>query len=436
MLASNIQKVKFEFKFNNRKFAFLIFVVSISKLWFWSLTIISIFELHDRFVVYHICNVMFAFFIIACVVASNLNMLIDFHFLNVHFDLRHWRSMIESKRIWSYKRRKMMSWLCELWAHWWSHDWTSHWWKFDRDQSLKMNVLIDYYNDMFFYFDILSSTLENWSDKLKLSSKETFLCFEKNNFQFFSSEKSKSYAKRLIDNQEIRFNFDFQFIARRALKLFVVHFLKLLCLSLIELAFSIVVIYDYFYLSCIIIIEIFEVKYDFFARNLWLTIELDNLIELFIFDMTSERIMKIKFVVEKMKSKCCLSSMIFDSWVILIDRKYSSNLKDCMKWWEALIDSSTRDWYDHLRSSWWENISLRVSFNSILRYFIRVVLILLHNRFSCFDFSRLYDLSSSNRCNYSSIDLFDCARRDRDFALMSSRSLSQVNLFKQSRRKI
>jgi len=85
MFAPGIPDVMSEFHSTNTQLASFVVSVYVLGYAFGPLIIAPFSELYGRLIVYHVCNVMFVVFTIACAVSSNLNMLIGFRFLEGTF---------------------------------------------------------------------------------------------------------------------------------------------------------------------------------------------------------------------------------------------------------------------------------------------------------------------------------------------------------------
>lgn len=85
MFAPGIPAVMSEFQSTNTELASFVVSVYVLGYAFGPLIIAPFSELYGRLIVYHVCNVMFVIFTVACAVASNLNMLIGFRFLEGTF---------------------------------------------------------------------------------------------------------------------------------------------------------------------------------------------------------------------------------------------------------------------------------------------------------------------------------------------------------------
>ncbi|KAL8724515.1 MAG: hypothetical protein Q9181_006793, partial [Wetmoreana brouardii] len=80
MFAPGIPEVMIEFRSNNVELASFVVSVYVLGYAFGPMVIAPLSELYGRLPVYHVCNVMFVIFTIACAVSSNLNMLIAWRF--------------------------------------------------------------------------------------------------------------------------------------------------------------------------------------------------------------------------------------------------------------------------------------------------------------------------------------------------------------------
>lgn len=85
MFAPGVPEVMAQFKSNNDELASFVVSVYVLGYAFGPLIIAPLSELYGRLVIYHICNIMFVILTVACAVASNLNMLIGFRFLEGTF---------------------------------------------------------------------------------------------------------------------------------------------------------------------------------------------------------------------------------------------------------------------------------------------------------------------------------------------------------------
>ena len=85
MLAPAVPEVMTEFKSTNLELASFVVSVYILGYAFGPIIIAPLSELYGRIPVYHVCNVLFIVFTVACAVSSNLNMLIGWRFLQGTF---------------------------------------------------------------------------------------------------------------------------------------------------------------------------------------------------------------------------------------------------------------------------------------------------------------------------------------------------------------
>ena len=81
MFAPGVPEVMKEFKSDNVQLASFVVSIYILGYAFGPLVVAPLSELYGRLPMYHICNLMFVIFTIACAVSSNLNMLIGFRFI-------------------------------------------------------------------------------------------------------------------------------------------------------------------------------------------------------------------------------------------------------------------------------------------------------------------------------------------------------------------
>ncbi|KAL8706973.1 MAG: hypothetical protein Q9201_000021 [Fulgogasparrea decipioides] len=80
MFAPGIPEVMTEFRSNNVELASFVVSVYVLGYAFGPMVLAPLSELYGRLPVYHVCNVMFVIFTVACAVSSNLNMLIAWRF--------------------------------------------------------------------------------------------------------------------------------------------------------------------------------------------------------------------------------------------------------------------------------------------------------------------------------------------------------------------
>ena len=81
MFAPGVPEVMSEFHSTNKELASFVVSVYILGYAFGPLLVAPLSELYGRLPIYHVCNVLFVIFTIACAVSSNLSMLIAFRFL-------------------------------------------------------------------------------------------------------------------------------------------------------------------------------------------------------------------------------------------------------------------------------------------------------------------------------------------------------------------
>lgn len=81
MFAPGVPEVMKEFKSDNEQLASFVVSIYILGYAFGPLAVAPLSELYGRLPVYHVCNALFVVFTIACALATNLNMLIGFRFL-------------------------------------------------------------------------------------------------------------------------------------------------------------------------------------------------------------------------------------------------------------------------------------------------------------------------------------------------------------------
>ena len=85
MLAPAVPQVMTEFKSTNQELASFVVSVYVLGYAFGPLLIAPLSELYGRVPVYHVCNILFIIFTVACGLSSNLNMLIGWRFLQGTF---------------------------------------------------------------------------------------------------------------------------------------------------------------------------------------------------------------------------------------------------------------------------------------------------------------------------------------------------------------
>lgn len=81
MLAPGVPLVMEEFKTDNQMLATFVVSVFVLGFAFGPLLTAPMSELYGRTIVYHVCNILFTIFTVACALATNMNMLIAFRFL-------------------------------------------------------------------------------------------------------------------------------------------------------------------------------------------------------------------------------------------------------------------------------------------------------------------------------------------------------------------
>ena len=85
MFAPGVPEVMSEFDSTNIELASFVVSIYVLGYAFGPLLIAPLSELYGRLVIYHSCNVLFVIFTVACALATNLNMLIGFRFLEGTF---------------------------------------------------------------------------------------------------------------------------------------------------------------------------------------------------------------------------------------------------------------------------------------------------------------------------------------------------------------
>ena len=85
MLAPAVPQVMDEFRSTNQELASFVVSVYVLGYAFGPILVAPLSELYGRVPVYHVCNVLFIVFTVACAVSSNLNMLIGWRFLQGTF---------------------------------------------------------------------------------------------------------------------------------------------------------------------------------------------------------------------------------------------------------------------------------------------------------------------------------------------------------------
>ncbi|KAI4209543.1 MAG: hypothetical protein LQ351_007534 [Letrouitia transgressa] len=304
MFAPGVPEVMTEFKSTNIELASFVVSIYILGYAFGPLVIAPMSELYGRLWVYHVCNLGFIIFTVACAVASDINMLTAFRFFEGLFGSApvtigggSIADMIVQE-----KRGKVMS----IWV---------------------MGPLLG---------PIIGPVAGGYLSEAKgwrwvfwviaiaagaISLVALFLLRET-----YPPVLLKRKAKKLrqeTGNNNLRAKFTSDLPPGELFRLAIVRPLKMLCLSPIVLALStfMAVVYGYLYLLFTTITEVFEQNYGFSSGAVGLTylgIGVGNVAGLFIFGMASDRIVKRLTKNGEMKPEYRLPPMIPGAFVIPI----------------------------------------------------------------------------------------------------------------------
>ncbi|KAL8791737.1 MAG: hypothetical protein Q9195_005675 [Heterodermia aff. obscurata] len=302
MFAPGIPDVMDEFHSTNNELASFVVSVYILGYAFGPLIIAPLSELYGRVVIYHTCNIMFVIFTVACAVASNLNMLIGFRFLQGTFGsapLTIGGGSIADMII-QERRGAVMA----VWA-------------MGPLMGPVIGPVIGGYLSqakgwrwVFWLIAIVAGTITIMG---LFVLRETYP-------PVLLERKAKKLRKE-TGNQDLRSKLASDLTPTELFKLAIIRPAKLLFLSPIVLALStfIAVVYGYLYLLFTTITNVFETVYHFSAGSVGLTylgLGLGCFVGLFAFGMASDRIMKAKSAAGEMKPEYRLPPMIPGAWAI------------------------------------------------------------------------------------------------------------------------
>lgn len=304
MLAPAVPEVMTEFKSTNEELASFVVSVYILGYAFGPITIAPLSELYGRVPVYHVCNVLFIVFTIACAVSSNLNMLIGWRFLQGTFGscpLTIGGGTI-SDMIIQQKRGGVMA----IWA-----------------LGPLMGPVIGPVAGGYlaqakgwrWIFWVIAMAAGVITISAFLSLRETYP-------PIILERKAKKLRKE-TGNENLRSKLASPLSPAALFKVSIVRPMKLLFFSPIVLALStyMAVVYGYLYLLFTTITEVYENQYHFSQGSVGLTylgIGVGSLFGVVIFGIASDRILKAKSKTGEMKAEYRLPPMIPGSFIIPI----------------------------------------------------------------------------------------------------------------------
>ncbi|KAG6994163.1 hypothetical protein G7Y79_00046g082140 [Physcia stellaris] len=304
MFAPGVPEVMSEFESTNIVLASFVVSIYVLGYAFGPLIIAPLSELYGRLVIYHACNVLFVIFTIACALATNLNMLIGFRFLEGTFGsapLTIGGGTIADMIV-QQKRGAVMS----VWA---------------------MGPLMG---------PVIGPVIGGYLSEAKgwrwvfwliaiVGGAITIIGFVvlRETYSPVLLERKARKLRKETGNPALRSKLASKLSPGELFKLSIVRPMKLLVFSPIVLALStfMAVVYGYLYLLFTTITNVFEGNYGFSAGTVGLTylgIGLGCFVGLFMFGMASDRIMKAKSAAGEMKPEYRLPPMIPGAWTIPI----------------------------------------------------------------------------------------------------------------------
>ncbi|KAI4224359.1 MAG: hypothetical protein L6R40_008451 [Gallowayella cf. fulva] len=304
MFAPGIPEVMTEFKSDNVELASFVLSVYILGFAFGPMVLAPMSEEYGRTIVYHVCNILFVVFTIACAVSSNLNMLIAWRFFEGLFGSAP--LTIGGGTIADIIVQEKRGGIMAIWA-----------------MGPLMGPVIGPvaggflsqakgWRWVFWLITIVAGTI-TVSAFIFLSETYPPILLERK-------------AKRLrteTGNPNLRSKLGSDLSPRDRFKLAIVRPFKLLLFSPIVLALStfMAVVYAYLYLLFTTITEVFESTYHFSSGAVGLTylgIGIGSFIGLLVFGAASDRIVQYKSKNGEMKPEYRLPPMIPGAWVIPI----------------------------------------------------------------------------------------------------------------------
>lgn len=331
MFAPGVPEVMSEFDSTNIELASFVVSIYVLGYAFGPLIIAPLSELYGRLVIYHTCNVLFVIFTIACALATNLNMLIGFRFLEGTFGsapLTIGGGTIADMIV-QQKRGAVMS----VWA-----------------MGPLMGPVIGpviggYLTEakgwrwVFWLIAIVVRIrLLHRHKKVLIPQAGAitiigFVVLRETYPQILLERKAKKLRKE-TGNPALRSKLASKLSPGELFKVSIIRPMKLLVFSPIVLALStfMAVVYGYLYLLFTTITNVFEGNYGFSAGTVGLTylgIGLGCFVGLFLFGIASDRIMKAKSAAGEMKPEYRLPPMIPGAWTIPIGCRHPPDEEVC-----------------------------------------------------------------------------------------------------------
>ncbi|KAL9074973.1 MAG: hypothetical protein Q9161_001903 [Pseudevernia consocians] len=304
MLAPAVPEVMTEFKSTNQELASFVVSVYILGYAFGPITIAPLSELYGRVPVYHVCNVLFIVFTIACAVSSNLNMLIGWRFLQGTFGscpLTIGGGTI-SDMIIQQKRGGVMA----IWA-------------LGPLMGPVIGPVAGGYLAQAKGWRWIFWVIAMAAGAITISA---FFSLRESYPPILLERKAKKLRKE-TGNENLKSKLTSPLSPAALFKISIVRPMKMLLFSPIVLALStyMAVVYGYLYLLFTTITEVYENQYHFSQGTVGLTylgIGVGSLFGVVIFGIASDRILKAKSKTGEMKAEYRLPPMIPGSFVIPI----------------------------------------------------------------------------------------------------------------------
>ncbi|CAF9934272.1 hypothetical protein IMSHALPRED_009653 [Imshaugia aleurites] len=304
MLAPAVPEVMTEFKSTNLELASFVVSVYILGYAFGPIIIAPVSELYGRVPVYHVCNVLFIVFTIACAVSSNFNMLIGWRFLQGTFGscpLTIGGGTI-SDMILQQKRGGVMA----IWA-------------LGPLMGPVIGPVAGGYLAQAKGWRWIFWVIAMAAGVITVSA---FFSLRESYPPIILERKAKRLRKE-TGNENLKSKLASPLSPAALFKISIVRPLRLLLFSPIVLALStyMAVVYGYLYLLFTTITEVYENQYHFSQGTVGLTylgIGVGSLCGTIIFGIASDRILKAKSKTGEMKAEYRLPPMIPGSFIIPI----------------------------------------------------------------------------------------------------------------------
>ncbi|CAF9908277.1 MAG: hypothetical protein ALECFALPRED_004368 [Alectoria fallacina] len=304
MLAPAVPELTTEFKSTNQELASFVVSVYILGYAFGPITIAPLSELYGRVPVYHVCNVLFIVFTVACAVSTNLNMLIGWRFLQGTFGscpLTIGGGTI-SDMIIQEKRGGVMA----IWA-------------LGPLMGPVIGPVAGGYLAQAKGWRWLFWVIAMAAGVITISAFFSL----RESYPPILLERKAIKLRKETGNEKLRSKLASPLSPAALFKIAIVRPMKLLFLSPIVLALStyMAVVYGYLYLLFTTITEVYQKQYHFSQGKVGLTylgIGVGSLFGVVIFGIASDRIVKAKSKTGEMKAEYRLPPMIPGSFIIPI----------------------------------------------------------------------------------------------------------------------